>query len=112
MNNFIRKIDGFYNNNIYLSDTDSLFVENKYWDLLDKTELVREETCQNKNDYKTGGIFYVLFLAPKIKFCLTIDNYGYVQEQKTFEKINNNERLLDRSHYFEMTGVKKICVAA
>ena len=72
MNNFIREINGFYNNSIYYGDTDSLYIEKKYWDVLDKANLVGEELCQGKNDYKTGGIFYALFLAPKIKYCLTI----------------------------------------
>ena len=74
MNSFIREINGFYNNSIYYGDTDSLYVEKKYWDVLDKANLVGEELCQGKNDYKTGGIFYGLFLATKIKYCLTIDD--------------------------------------
>ena len=36
MNIFIREINGFYNNSIYYSDTDSLYIEKKYWDVLDK----------------------------------------------------------------------------
>ena len=65
MKKFIRKINGFYKNNIYYTDTDSLYVEKKHWAVLDKTNLVGEELCQGRNDYKTGGIFYGLFLAPK-----------------------------------------------
>ena len=60
------------------------------------------------NDYKTGGIFYGLFLAPKIKFCLTIDDYGIIQEHKTFKRFNDSERFLDRSQYFKMIEGKKI----
>ena len=33
MNNFIREINGFYNNSIYYGDTDSLYIEKKYWDV-------------------------------------------------------------------------------
>ena len=66
MNKFIREINGFYENNIYYTDTDSLYIE-KYWDVLDKANLVGDRLCQSKNDYKTGGVFYGLFLAPKIK---------------------------------------------
>ena len=84
MNNFIREINGFYNNSIYYGDTDSLYIKKKYWDVLDEANLVGECLCQGKNDYKTGGIFYGLFLAPKIKYCLTIDDYGIIQEHKTF----------------------------
>ena len=108
MNNFIREINGFYNNSIYYGDTDSLYIEKKYWDVLDKANLVGEDLCQGKNDYKTGGIFYGLFLAPKIKYCLTIDDYGIIQEHKTFKGFNDSKRLLYRSQYFNMKEGKKI----
>ena len=108
MNNFIREINGFYNNSIYYGDTDSLYIEKKYWDVLDKANLVGEELSQGKNDYKTGGIFYGLFLAPKIKYCLTIDDYGIIQEHKTFEGFDDSRWLLDRSQYFKMIDGKKI----
>ena len=108
MNNFIREINGFYNNSIYYGDTDSLYIEKKYWDVLDKANLVGEELCQGKNDYKTGGIFYGLFLAAKIKYCLTIDDYGIIQEHKTFKGFNDSKRLLDRSQYFKMIEGEKI----
>ena len=80
--------------------------ETKYWDVLDKNKLVKEGLCQGKNE--TGGIFYSLFLAPKIKFCLTIDNYRFIQEHKTFKGFNDSKRLLDRSQYFNMIEGKKI----
>ena len=64
MNNFIREINGIYKNSIYHGDTDSLYVEKKYWDVLDKANSV-EELCQGKDDYKTGGFFYGLYLAPQ-----------------------------------------------
>ena len=108
MNNFIREKNGFYENNIYYTDTDSLFIEKKYWDVLDRAHLVGEELCQGKNDYKTGGIFYGLFFAPKIKYCLTIDDYGIIQEHKTFKGFNDSKRLLNRSQYFKMIEGEKI----
>ena len=40
MNNFIHAIGGFYTNDVYYTDTDSLYIENKHWDKLDKAELV------------------------------------------------------------------------
>ena len=108
MNNFIREINWFYNNNVYYTDCDSLYIEKKYWDVLDKANLVGENLCQGKNDYKTGGIFYGLYLASKIKYCLTIDEYGIIQEHKTFKGFNDSKRLLDRSQYFKMKEGKKI----
>ena len=32
MNNFIHAIGGFYTNDVYYTDTDSLYIENKHWD--------------------------------------------------------------------------------
>ena len=60
-----------------------------------------------KKDYKTGGIFYGLFLAPKILYCLTIDHYDIFQEDKTFKVFNDSKRLLDRSQFFKMMEGKK-----
>ena len=108
MNNFIREINGFYENNVYYTDTDSLYIEKKYWDVLDKANLVGDNLCQGKNDYETGGIFYSLYLASKIKYCLTIDEYGIIKEHKTFKGFNDSKRLLDRSQYFKMKEGKKI----
>ena len=65
MNNFIHAIDGFYTSDVYYTDTDSLYIENKHRDKLDKAGLVGKNLLQGKNDYKDGGIFYGLFLAPK-----------------------------------------------
>ena len=78
--------------------------------MLDKAKLIGEELCQGKNDCKSGGVFYILFLAAKIKFCVIIDKFGMLQEHKTFKGFNNSKRLLDRSQNFEMIeGKRKIC---
>ena len=92
----------------YYTDTDSLYIEKIYWVVLDKADLEGEGLCQGKNDYKTGGIFYGLDLAPKIKYCLTIDHYGVIQGHKTFKGFNDSQRLLDRSQYFQMIEGKKV----
>ena len=75
--------------------------------MLDKANLVGKNLCQGKNDYKTGGIFYGLFLAPKIKNVLTIDDFGIIQQHMTFKGFNDSKRLLDRSQYFNMLKGKK-----
>ena len=76
--------------------------------MLDKANLVGEGLCQGKNDYKTGGIFYGLYLAPKMKYCLTIDEYAVIKEHKTFKGFNDSKRLLDRSQCFKMKEGEKI----
>ena len=85
-----------------------MYIEKKYWDVLDKANLIGDELCQGKNDYKTGGIFYGLYLGCKIKYCLTIDDYGIIKEHKTFKGFNDSKWLLDRSQYFKMKEGKKI----
>ena len=66
MNNFIHAINGFHTSDVFYGDTDSLYIENKHWHKLDKASLVAKALLQGKNGYKDGGIFYGLFLAPKI----------------------------------------------
>ena len=80
MNNFIHAMDGFYTNDVYYTDTDSSYIENKHWDKLEKGGLFGKNLLQGKNDYKDGGIFYGLFSAPKVKNCLTINRYGVIDE--------------------------------
>ena len=104
MNNFIHAINGFYTNDVYYTDTDSLFIENKHWEKLEKAGLVGKGLLQGKNDYKDGGISYGLFLAPKIKYCLTINKYGVIDEHKTFKGFTNVSDNLDRKEYFNMAG--------
>ena len=65
-NKSINALDGFYTNDFYYTDTDSLHIENKYWDKLQKAGLVGKGLLQGKNDYQDGSIFYGLFQAPKI----------------------------------------------
>ena len=108
LNDFIRKIIDFYNNSVFYGDTDILHIEKKYSDVLDKAGLVADIFCHGKNDYKSRGIFYGLFLARKIKNCVTIDSYNIIQEHKTFKGLNNIERILDRSQYFKMIEGEKI----
>ena len=102
MKSFIHTINGFYTNDVYYPDTDSLYIENKHWEKLDKAGLIGKNLLQGKNDYKDGGIFYELFLAPKIKYCLTINKYGVIDEHKTFKGFTNVSENLDRKEYFKM----------
>ena len=97
MNSFNKEINGFYNVSFYYGDTDSLYIEKKVWDVLDKAKLVGKELSQGNNDYESGSIFYGLFLAPKIKYCLTIKDFGIIEKHKNFKGFNGSKRLLDRS---------------
>ena len=45
----------------------------------------RDELGKGKNDCGNGGIIYGLFLAPKIKYCLVLNNDYMIEEKKTFK---------------------------
>ena len=83
MNNFNHAINGFYTNDVYYTDTDAIYIESKHWDKLDKASLVGKKLLQGKNDYgDDSGIFYGLFLVPKVKYCLIINKYGVISEKR------------------------------
>ena len=50
MKKIIHAIDGFYTNDVYYTDTDSLYIENKHWEKLDKAGLVGKNVLEGKND--------------------------------------------------------------
>ena len=104
MNNFTHAINGFYTIDLYYEDTDSMFIENKRWPKLDEAELVGKNRLQDKNDYKDGGIWYGLFLAPKIKYCLTINKFDILEEHKTFKSFTIVSDNLDKKEYFKMAN--------
>ena len=49
-----------------------------------------------------------MFLEPKIKYCLTINKYGVLDENKTFKGFTNVSDNLDRKEYFKMFEGDKI----
>ena len=93
---------------MYYRDSDSLYIEEKYWDVLDKASLIGKRFCQGKNDLQSGSIFYGFYLAPEIKYVLTENEYGVIQENKTSKGFNDSNRLLERSQYFKMREGKKV----
>ena len=106
--NFLHAIGGFYTNAVYYTDTDSLYIESKQWESLDRAGLIVKNLLQGKNDYKDGGFWYGLFLAPKIKYCLTINKTGDKDEHKTFKGFTNVSDILDRKEYFNMLDGGKL----
>ena len=109
LKNFIHAILVFYTKDVYYTDTNSLYIENRHWEKLDKAGLIGTNLLQGKNDYKDGGIFYGLFLAAKkIKYYLTINKYGVIDEHKTFKGFTNVSDNLDRKEYFRMFNGGKL----
>ena len=72
-----------------------MYIEKKYWDVFDEANLIGKSLCHCKNDYESGVIFYGLFLARKIKYVLTINESGIIQQHITFKGFNDSKRLLD-----------------
>ena len=55
-----------------------------------------EKDYYKKNDFEDGGFFYGLFLASKIKYCLTVNKFGVIDEHKTFKGFTIVSDNLDR----------------
>ena len=81
MNDVIIALDGFKIYKIFYSDTDSVYIHKNYYNILKEKKLIGKNLFQSKNDYGDAGIVYGLFLAPKIKFCILIDDDGLLQKK-------------------------------
>ena len=47
-----------------------------------------------KNDNGNAGFFYAWFLAPKIKFCSVIKDYGVISVKRSFEGYSEKHWLI------------------
>ena len=108
MNSVIKQIDGFYNNNIYYTDTDSLYIHKKYWSNLIDNGFVGKSLGLGKNDYGNSGIFYAWFLAPKIKYCLVIDDFGIISAKRTFKGYSEEHRMIKLEEYISLSEGKTV----
>ena len=89
MNNFIHAINGFHTNDVYYTDTDSLYIEKKHWEKIYPAKLLGKNRLQGENNYGECGIWYGFFLAPKLKYCLTMNKFGIIGEYKSFKGFTN-----------------------
>ena len=103
MNDVILTIDGFKNNNIYYGDTDSIYIHNDDYNKLKEHGLIGKNLGQSKNDYSEGaGIIFGLFLAPKIKYCIVLDENGILSQNTTFKGYNQNLHGLSFKDYIDL----------
>ena len=102
MNNSVQVIIGFDTNDFYYTDTNSLYIQKKHWDKLNKAGLVGKNLLQGKNDFKDGIIFSALLLAPKRKYCSVIIRYENIDEHKTYKNFTCVTENLDRKDCFKM----------
>ena len=70
--------------------------------------MIGNNLCGSKNDYESGSVFYGLFLAPIIKFVLTITELCIIKQHLIFKGFNDSKRLLDRSQNFKVLEGKTI----
>ena len=108
MNNVFREIDGFYSNYIYYGDTDSGYIQKTHWSTLVEKGFVGKSLGLGKNDYGNSGIFYAWFLAPKIKYCLVIDDYGIISAKRTFKGYSEEHRMIKLEEYISLSEGKTV----
>ena len=59
--------------------------------IISKKGLVGKDLFQSKNDYGwNAGVVYGLFVAPKVKYCIIINDYGILSQKTTFKGLNQN----------------------
>ena len=108
MNDVFRQIGGFYNNKIYYTDTDSLYIHKKYWSDLVDNGFVGKSRGLGRNDYGNSGLFCAWFLAPKIKYCLVIDDFGVISAKKTFKGYSEEHRMIKLKEYISLSEGKSV----
>ena len=108
MNDVFREIDGFYSNNIYYGDTDSGQIHKKHWSTLFEKGYVGKSLGLGKNDYGDSGIFYAWFLAPKIKYCLVIDDFGNISAKRTFKGYSDEHRMIKLNENISLSEGKTV----
>ena len=91
LNDVILALDGFKIKTIYYGHTDGVYMHKNDYNLLIEKGLVGKDLFQSKNDYgENAGIVYGLFLAPKFKNCIVIEENGILSQKATFKGFNQN----------------------
>ena len=84
MNDVVIALDGYKNYNKNYSDTDSKYIHKNHYDIVKGQRLLGKDILQSKNNYWNAGILDGLFLAPKIKYCIVINDNGLLQQKISF----------------------------
>ena len=108
MNEVFRVIDGFYSNCIYYGDTDSVYIHKKHWSTLVDKRIVGKSLGLGKNDYGISGIFYAWFQAPKLEYCLVIDDFGVVSAKRTFKGYSEEHRMIKLDDCISLSEGKSV----
>ena len=108
MNEVFNQKRGFSYKGVSYGDTDSMYIHKKDWSDLVDNRFVRKSLGLGKNDYGNCGMFYTWFLAPKIKYCLVIVDYGVLPAKRTFESYGEGHRMIKPEKYIWLTGGKTV----
>ena len=76
MNDVILALDGFKNIKIYYGDTDSVYIQNDGYEILNRKCFIGTNLYQSQNDYGKGEFLYGLFLAHNFEYSIFFDESG------------------------------------
>ena len=103
MSDVILTLDGFRNHKIYYGDTDSVYIHKNDYNILIDQGLIGKDLGQSKNGYgDSAGIVYGLFLAPKVKYCIIIDEFGILSAKTTFKGYNQKMNAITFKDYLNL----------
>ena len=107
LNEVFRVLDVFHSDCIYYGcSTDSDYIQKKHWSTLVDKGFVGKSLGLGKNDYGNSGIFYAWFIAPKIKYCLVIDDFGNISAKRTFKVYSEEHRMIKLDEYISLSEGK------
>ena len=108
MNDVIKQVDRFYKISIHYTDTDSLYIHKKYWSPLVDKGFVGKSPGLDKIDCDNSGLFFAWFPAPKIKYCLVIDDFGVILANRTFKCFTEGHKMMKLIDYISLLEGKTI----
>ena len=102
MNDVFKPEGGFYKKIIYYTDPNSLYIHEKQWfDMVDNG-FAGKSRGLNNNEYGNLGTLYAWFLAPKIKYCVMIDDSVVISAEKTLKSYNEEQRMIERNEFISL----------
>ena len=104
------RLDGFEAVFVGYTDIDSFFMSKTLVNSGRKT-MIGERKGQWKNDYGDDGIFSAVFIAPKLKYCLIIIEYGVIDEKQHSKVLETLIEILNRSKVLNYEENKKVVIS-
>ena len=108
MKDVIKQIGGFYNNSIYYTDYDSLYIHKKYWSDLVEKSVDGKSLGFGQIDYGNLGKFYAWILALKINYCLITDDFVVISAKRTLKGYNEEHRMIMLIEYISLSEGKTV----